>query len=60
MADVGLDDNPTGLKWLAQLHKGHTLIELGYCAFWKKEKSNYYIEEFASIFKKKFTAKDQP
>ncbi len=26
-----------------------------YCAFWKKASSNYYIEEFADILRKKFT-----
>ncbi len=26
-----------------------------YCAFWKKASSNYYIEEFAGILRKKFT-----
>ncbi len=26
-----------------------------YCAFWKKSKTNYYIEEFAAILRKKFT-----
>lgn len=29
-------------------------ICLNYCAFWKKARSNYYIEEFASLFAKKF------
>ncbi len=26
-----------------------------YCAFWKKSKTNYYIEEFAAILKKSFS-----
>ena len=26
-----------------------------YCAFWKKTKTNYYIEEFADLLRKKFT-----
>ena len=26
-----------------------------YCAFWKKASTNYYIEEFASLLRKKFT-----
>ena len=26
-----------------------------YCAFWKKSKANYYIEEFAGILRKEFT-----
>ena len=25
-----------------------------YCAFWKKDNSGYYIEEFANILKEKF------
>ncbi|MCM1368676.1 MAG: LysR family transcriptional regulator [Roseburia sp.] len=28
-----------------------------YCAFWKKTKANYYIEEFASLLRKKFISK---
>lgn len=58
VADIGLDDNPAGLKRLLLLREDHTPIELNYCAFWKKEKSNYYIEEFASVFKKKFTGEE--
>lgn len=54
VADIGLEDNPAGLKRIPLLKDDHTPIELNYCAFWKKEKSNYYIEEFTSIFKKKF------
>lgn len=27
-------------------------IQRNYCAFWRKERSNYYIEEFAEILKK--------
>ncbi len=26
-----------------------------YCAFWKKEKTNYYVEEFAATLRKQFT-----
>ncbi|RKI89901.1 LysR family transcriptional regulator [Parablautia intestinalis] len=55
VADIGLYDDPPGLKRLPLLRGDHTPIELNYCAFWKKEKSNYYIEEFASVFKKKIT-----
>lgn len=58
VADIGLDDNPAGVKRLLLLREDHTPIELNYCAFWKKEKSNYYIEEFASVFKKKFTGEE--
>lgn len=55
VADIGLDDDPAGLKRLPLRKEDGTPIELNYCAFWKREKSNYYIEEFASIFKQKFT-----
>lgn len=34
--------------------RDNSLIEFNYCAFWKKEYSNYYIEEFVNIFAKKF------
>lgn len=27
-----------------------------YCAFWKKDRTNYYIEEFAALLRKKFNA----
>ena len=29
-------------------------IKRNYCAFWKKDNSGYYIEEFADILKKQF------
>lgn len=29
-----------------------------YCAFWKKDRSNYYIEEFAALLRKKFSGAD--
>lgn len=38
VADIGLDDDPPGLKRLPLLRKDHTPIGLNYCAFWKKEK----------------------
>ena len=54
VADMGLDDDPTGLKRLPLLREDHTPIELNYCAFWKKARTNYYIEEFVEIFKKRW------
>lgn len=39
-----MDDDPPGLKRLPLLRGDHTPIELNYCVFWKKEKSNYYIK----------------
>lgn len=34
------------------LYRGDDKIQRNYCAFWPKEKSNCYIEEFAEILKK--------
>lgn len=36
------------------LYRGDERITRNYCAFWKKENSGYYIEEFAEILKSKF------
>lgn len=33
------------------LEKNHQAVIRNYCAFWKKERTNYYIEEFALILK---------
>ena len=34
------------------LEKNHQAVVRNYCAFWKKERTNYFIEEFAAILKK--------
>lgn len=36
------------------LYRGDERITRNYCAFWKKENSGYYIEEFAEMLKSKF------
>lgn len=36
------------------LFRGDSQIRRNYCAFWKKENSSYYVEEFADILKRKF------
>ncbi len=36
------------------LFRGDSQITRNYCAFWKKDNSGYYIEEFADMLKKKF------
>lgn len=36
------------------LFRGDSQIKRTYCAFWKKDNSGYYIEEFADILKRKF------
>ena len=39
------------------LYRNNKQITRNYCAFWKKERSNYYIEEFADILYKIFQEK---
>lgn len=34
------------------LYRDGYIIKRNYCAFWQKEKSNYFIEEFAELMKK--------
>lgn len=34
------------------LTKNHQHLQRNYCAFWKKEKTSYYLEEFADILRK--------
>ena len=40
-----------GMKRLP-LYKGKNPAKRNYCVFWRKENSNYYIEEFADILRK--------
>lgn len=43
----------TVMKRIPLLHDG-TLVQRTYCAFWKKEMTNVYIEEFADLLKEEF------
>ena len=36
------------------LFRGDSQITRNYCAFWKKNNSGYYVEEFADMLKGKF------
>lgn len=36
------------------LFRGDSQIKRNYCAFWKKDNSGFYVEEFADILKRKF------
>lgn len=36
------------------LYRGDTQIRRNYCAFWKKDHLNHYVEEFGAILKKQF------
>ena len=37
------------------LFRGDEPIRRNYCAFWKKNNSGYYVEEFAKLLKAQFT-----
>lgn len=37
------------------IYQGNKQIMRNYCAFWRKDQTNYYIEEFANILKKLLT-----
>lgn len=55
IADVGnLPDTGKSIRRLPIHRPDNKPIQLNYCAFWKKDRSNYYIEEFASMFYKRF------
>lgn len=55
VADAGnLPKTGKAIRRIPLFDKEKKQIQLNYCAFWKKEKSNYYIEEFANIFRQKF------
>lgn len=59
VADIGnLPEAGKSIKRMPLLRQNHKPIQLNYCAFWKKAKSNYYIEEFISMFYKKFRQED--
>lgn len=44
-------DHPQNDIVMIPLVKNHKNIQRNYCAFWKKEKTNYYLEEFADILR---------
>ena len=43
----------TGIRRLPLLRSDSQPIHFNYCAFWKKERANGYIEDFVSIFQNK-------
>lgn len=40
------------------LYRQQVPVQRKYCAFWKKENSGYYVEEFAQMLKKNFSKAD--
>lgn len=50
---IGIKDAETLSEREVKRPDGSTIVRT-YCAFWKKRKSNYYIEEFADTLRKNF------
>jgi DNA-binding transcriptional LysR family regulator len=46
------EDKYQGVKSIP-LYRNNKQLQRNYCAFWKKDRSNYYIEEFADLLRKK-------
>ena len=46
-----------GLLCRIPLYRGEKQIQRNYCAFWRKDNTNFYIEEFARILKNLFQNK---
>lgn len=56
-ADLGIASQSGGAsRYLPVVRGDNQPIQFNYCAFWKKDKSNYYIEEFTSLFYDKFNS----
>lgn len=56
VANIGsLPKESKSTKCLPILGENRLPIQFNYCAFWKKEDTNYYIEEFVSLFCEKFS-----
>ena len=51
---VGTLPHPDSTIRRLPLYRNGRQIKRNYCAFWRKERSNYYIEEFAEILRKRF------
>lgn len=51
---IGMKDGETLSEREVKRPDGTTIVRT-YCAFWKKQKSDYYIEEFAGILRKNFS-----
>lgn len=54
VADLGNENLNPAIRRLSLLRRDGKPIQFNYCAFWKKARTNYYIEEFVSIFHSKF------
>lgn len=55
VADSGsLPEPGDSIRRYPLLGRNRNPIQFNFCAFWKKERSNYYIEEFTTMFSEKF------
>lgn len=51
--DTGVTDFDAVIRRIP-LYRGNSTITRNYCAFWKKDHSGYYVEEFGDLLKKQF------
>lgn len=52
MESVGTLPPPGSAIRRIPLYRNESQVQRNYCAFWRKERSNYYIEKFAEILRK--------
>lgn len=52
---IGKLPAPQGTIKRLPLYRGKRRLTRKYCLFWQKKRANYYVEEFAENFKKRFT-----
>lgn len=58
VADTGnLPETGESIRRIPILESDSKPVQFNFCAFWKKEVSNYYIEEFVTMFAQKFNQK---
>lgn len=51
------EQEKNGLLCRIPLYRGKKQIQRNYCAFWRKDNTNFYIEEFATILQNLFKSK---
>lgn len=56
VADCGTETPDTGSVTRIPLMRGDEPVLRNYCAFWKKDNSGYYVEEFAELLKAQFAS----
>lgn len=51
---AGTEQNPGSFVSRVLLFRGEEPIRRNYCAFWRKDNSGYYVEEFADMLRRQF------